>query len=109
MHRQFKITFQIPVTVTKKKKWWVSRSPDLQVSSQGATKAKALESLKEALELFFETCAERNTFFEVMQECGVKLMPEKIGKPIHMPHNYLPINIPIPAMFTHSPTHACHV
>jgi predicted RNase H-like HicB family nuclease len=34
--------------------WYVSQCLDVDVASQGATEEKALENLKEALELYFE-------------------------------------------------------
>jgi predicted RNase H-like HicB family nuclease len=41
-------------TVWKEGAWYVSQCLEVDVASQGATEAQALEGLKEALELYFE-------------------------------------------------------
>jgi predicted RNase H-like HicB family nuclease len=42
-------------TVWKEGAWYVSQCLEVDVASQGATEAEALEGLREALELHFET------------------------------------------------------
>jgi len=42
-------------TVWREGKWYVSQCLELDVASQGESEAEALENLKEALELYFET------------------------------------------------------
>lgn len=43
-----------PVVTFKEKDRWVSRVPDIHISSQGKTIEESREKLKEAVELFFE-------------------------------------------------------
>lgn len=40
--------------VWKEDKWYVAKALEVEVVSQGKTEKKALENLKEALELYFE-------------------------------------------------------
>lgn len=61
---------KLPFTVTKKRKYWVSGCPVLDIFSQGETKSKALENLREAISMFLVSCYERNTLNEVMKESG---------------------------------------
>jgi len=42
-------------TVWKEGSWYVSQCLEVDIASQGATEAEALENLREALELYFET------------------------------------------------------
>lgn len=53
----------------------VALSPELQVSSFGDTLLEAESSIREALELFFEGCANLGTLHEVLEESGFR----KIG------------------------------
>ncbi len=40
--------------ITKEDEWYVSWCPELDIASQGKTVEKALENLKEAIELYLE-------------------------------------------------------
>ena len=61
---------KLPATVKKKGVYYISCCPLLDVVSQGKTENKALENLIDALSLFFISCFERETLFEVLKECG---------------------------------------
>jgi predicted RNase H-like HicB family nuclease len=45
---------QFTAVLHKEEDWYVSLCPELDVASQGKTLEKALENLKEAVELFLE-------------------------------------------------------
>ena len=45
---------KIHSVVWKEGKWFVAKALEIEVASQGKTEKKALENLKEALELYFE-------------------------------------------------------
>lgn len=49
---------------------YVALSPELNVSSFGETIYEAKESIKEAIEAFFEECREMGTLNEVLEESG---------------------------------------
>ena len=55
---------------------WIGWCPDLDVTSQGATRDEAEENLREAVELFLETCQEMGTLEEVLREAGLLPIPE---------------------------------
>ena len=40
--------------IWKEGKWYIAKALEVEVTSQGKTEKKALENLKEALELYFE-------------------------------------------------------
>jgi len=66
------VTFHtsLPIKITKKKKYYVSCCPVLDVWSQGETRTEATENLREALQLFLIDCFERGTLDKVLKESG---------------------------------------
>lgn len=49
---------------------WIALCLPLDVMTQAETKEKALESLREAVELWFESCIERGVLDEALTEAG---------------------------------------
>ena len=49
---------------------WLVRCPALDVITQAETQRQALESLREAVELWFESCIERRVLGEALGELG---------------------------------------
>ncbi len=96
--------FELPATLKKKGKWFVSSCPLLDVKSQGETEEKAIENLVEALTLFFVSCFDRGALDEVLKECGFT----PAGKPgfSHFPKNTFPVDVPIPFLIDSS-RHGC--
>lgn len=68
------VTFHasLPIKITKKKNFYISCCPVLDVWSQGETRKRATENLREALQLFLIDCFERGTLDKVLKECGFK-------------------------------------
>jgi predicted RNase H-like HicB family nuclease len=66
------VTFHasLPIKIKKKNKYYVSCCHVLDVWSQGETKMKATENLREALQLFLIDCFERGTLDKVLKESG---------------------------------------
>jgi len=52
---------------------WIAGCPSLNVYSQGTSEDKARQSLRTAIELWFESCLERGTLQAAMQELGFRL------------------------------------
>ena len=48
----------------------VGKFPDIDVASQGSTRAEAEGNLIEAAQLFIESCYARNVLDEVLKGCG---------------------------------------
>jgi predicted RNase H-like HicB family nuclease len=49
---------------------YVAHTPELDVSSCGGTKEKALKNLKEAVRLFLEEAEKMGTLDQILQEAG---------------------------------------
>ncbi len=66
------VTFRasLPIKITKKEEHYVSCCLVLDVWSQGETKARATENLREALQLFLIDCYERGTLDKVLKDSG---------------------------------------
>ena len=58
----------IRVEIFKEDDLYVALSPELNVSSFGETIGVARESIKEAIEGFFEVCREMGTLNEVLED-----------------------------------------
>ena len=63
---------RLPYTLKRKKNYFVSLCPILDVYSQGETEKIAKKNLVDALFLFFASCIERGTLDDVFKECGFK-------------------------------------
>ena len=49
---------------------WLAWCPGIDVTTQAGTKKKVLESLREAVQLWFESCIERNVLDAALKEVG---------------------------------------
>jgi predicted RNase H-like HicB family nuclease len=76
MRRRVRMTavfeVQLPFSVKREGKWFVSNCPPLDVCSQGPTAKKATENLVDALQLFLLSCYERGTLDRVLRESGFR-------------------------------------
>jgi predicted RNase H-like HicB family nuclease len=54
---------------------WVAGCPSLDVFSQGESKEEAQENLHEAVELWIDSCLERNTLSKALRELGWYRIP----------------------------------
>lgn len=54
---------------------WLAWCPGIDVATQAGTKKKVLESLREAVQLWFESCLERNVLDAALKEVGFKEVP----------------------------------
>jgi len=64
------IDFHFYGTLTREDDWWISHCPPLDVASQGRTEKEAKANLREAVHLFVESCSERGTLFDALNELG---------------------------------------
>ena len=60
---------------------WVVWCPGIDVMTQARTKKKALESVREAVELWFESCIERGVLDKALQEVGFRKVPRNEETP----------------------------
>lgn len=54
---------------------WVVWCPGIDVATQARTKKQAFESLREAVQLWFESCIERGVLAEALTEVGFEKVP----------------------------------
>ena len=61
--------------------FWESACPTLDVYSQGDSEEEAKASLQEAVEMWMESCLERNTLATALQELGWHRIPPELPMP----------------------------
>jgi predicted RNase H-like HicB family nuclease len=67
------ISFDLLCTVKQEtKSRWVTGCPQLDVYSQGKTKAEAEQSLREAITVWVKNCLERGTLGAALEEVGFR-------------------------------------
>jgi predicted RNase H-like HicB family nuclease len=67
------ISLKLMCHVREDKDIWVAGCPSLSVFSQGSSKDDAMRCLKEALELWIESCIERDTLDGALRDCGFRI------------------------------------
>jgi len=67
---KMKMTLELPISITRKEKWYVAACPALDVVSQGDSAEEAKGNLAEALHLFLTSCLVRGTLEAVLKGCG---------------------------------------
>ena len=65
---KIKMEWELPATIKKKGKWYISSCPLLDVHSQGHTREEAEINLVDALASFLINCYEHGTLEEVLRE-----------------------------------------
>jgi predicted RNase H-like HicB family nuclease len=72
---------QFTTRMFKEGRIYVAHALELDVSSCGGTKDKALRNLKEAVRLFFEEANKMGTLEQILQEAGYTKTKQKIASP----------------------------
>ncbi len=86
--------FRLPYVLRKRQKWYLSVCPSLDIASQGPTKEKALENLRDAIRGFPADCFERGTLDEVLQQAGF-VSARKPAARLHRPTGAHQLTVPI--------------
>jgi predicted RNase H-like HicB family nuclease len=76
--------FRLPYKVKKRQKWYLAVCQSLAIASQGPTREKALDNLRDAIRGFLADCFERGTLDEVLQQAGfvsARKPPERFEYP----------------------------
>jgi predicted RNase H-like HicB family nuclease len=66
------LTVRLEIATKRDGGEWVAWCPPLDVFSQGRSKRDAIASLKEAVELWFESCIQRGVLDKALREVGFK-------------------------------------
>lgn len=64
------VKIQLAVQLRLDGRDWIARCPSIDVASQARTKRAALKNLREAIELWFESCIGRNVLNEALSDSG---------------------------------------
>jgi len=86
--------FRLPYEMKRRRKWYLAVCPSLDVASQGPTKEKALDNLRDAIRGFLIDCFERGTLEEVLQQAGFVSAAKPSEKP-HQPTRVGWLTVPI--------------
>jgi len=68
------LSIRLEAATRQEGKVWLAWCPPLDVTTQADTKQRALASLKQAVELWFESCIARNVLEEALLEAGFRKM-----------------------------------
>jgi predicted RNase H-like HicB family nuclease len=72
---------QFTTRIFKEGRTFVAHALELDVSSCGGTKEKALRNLKEAVRLFLEEAEKMDTLEQILEEAGYARRKQKIVRP----------------------------
>jgi predicted RNase H-like HicB family nuclease len=95
-------TLTLPAQFREEQGWVVGEFPNLDIASQGRTRAEAERNLIEAAQLFIESCFERNRLVEALKELG--FVPGHLGEA--PPQDYLQVPVELLAGRDGSSSHA---
>lgn len=106
------VVLQLSAFVHEEDGLWVAGCPSLDVFSQGDSQQDAKDSLHEAVELWIDSCLERNTLGKALRELGwyriqpgaelpvdgdvLGIMQERAARPSTLGEEY-PLEVTIPA------------
>ncbi|MBV9156820.1 MAG: hypothetical protein JO097_11210 [Acidobacteriaceae bacterium] len=89
---------QLTTRIFKEGRVFVAHALELDVSSCGTSKEKALKNLKEAVRLFLEEAENMGTLDQILAEAGYSRSKQKIASPKFI--SVQRVTLPLP------PTHA---
>jgi predicted RNase H-like HicB family nuclease len=72
---------QFTIRIFKEGRTFVAHALELDVSSCGGTKERALRNLKEAVRLFIEEADKMGTLEQILQEAGYSRTKQKFASP----------------------------
>lgn len=70
---QIEMSFRLPYVTGPEENWIVASCPVLDVHSQGGTEAEAIANLREAIQVFLETCIDMGTLEQVLKDSGFRV------------------------------------
>ena len=76
------MSFRLPYSMKEEGGWIIASCDVLDVHSQGKTEEEVLADLREATQLFLETCLEMDTLDQVIKSCGFRLAGAGTQEPV---------------------------
>ena len=77
------LSIQLEIATKREGNTWIAWSIPLDVASQGKTKDESIASLKEAVELWFQSCIERGVLEQALLEVGFERAKDTKSVPPH--------------------------
>ena len=88
---------QFTCRIFKEGRSYVAQALELDLSSCGGSKEKALKNLKEAVRLFLEEAEKMGTLEQILEEAGYGKSKQKLAKP-----NFISVQrVTLPLPLTH--------
>ncbi|MBF0623698.1 MAG: type II toxin-antitoxin system HicB family antitoxin [Magnetococcales bacterium] len=98
-----RMEIMVPMEVKRDESWFVASCTPLDVHAQGDSEESAIAELKDALQLFFETCLELGALEQVLKDSGFSVSPVRAS----VQEEDGALMVPIPLLFS-TPSHAAH-
>jgi hypothetical protein len=89
-----KVSFSLPVLITKQNKRFVAYTPALDISTSGKTEKEVKERFVEMVNIFLEEIIEAKTADDVLTELGWKKVQKKWAPPEVVSSNFMNLRIP---------------
>ena len=89
------MAIQLTTRIFKERRTFVAHALELDVSSCGGTKEKALKNLKEAVRLFLEEAENMGTLEQILEEAGYSKTREKMAGPKFISVQRLTLPLPL--------------
>ena len=86
---------QFTTQIFKEGRTFVAHTPELDVSSCGGTKEKALSNLKEAVMLFLEEAEKMGTLNRILEEAGYLRRKSKLEGPKFIGTRRVSVSLPL--------------
>ena len=86
---------QLTTRIFKEGRTFVAHALELDVSSCGGTKEKALKNLKEAVRLFLEEAENMGTLERILEEAGYTKTRQKVAGPKFIGVQRLTLSLPL--------------
>ena len=86
---------QFTTRIFKEGRTFVAHALELDVSSCGGTKDKAVQNLKEAVRLFLEEAEKMGTLEQILEEAGYTRRKAKIDSPKFISVQRISLSVPL--------------
>jgi predicted RNase H-like HicB family nuclease len=89
-----KLSFNLPVVITKQNRRFVAYTPALDISTSGKTEKEVKQRFAELVNIFLEEIIEEKTVEDVLSELGWKKVQKRWAPPKVISSNFINLKIP---------------
>lgn len=89
-----KLSFTLPVLITKQNKRFVAYTPALDISTSGKSEREVKKRFVDMVNLFLEEIVEMKTIDDVLSELGWKKVQKRWAPPTVVSSNFMNLKIP---------------